>query len=183
MEEAHTHPRRPRSVAPIIIRGTLTYISHTTHSRQPYDHQTPQEAPKMAQTHNHPQTTPEGGRIDARPRSGAVLLSPARVMPPMSEKNLQSAVEKLARFSGWLVYHTHDSRRSPAGFPDLVMVSGKRGRVIYRELKSAAGKLRPEQITWLDELTAAGEDAGVWRPADLVSGRIVAELRCARNDD
>lgn len=131
----------------------------------------------MSQTHNHPTRPRSAASGHASPQSGQVAAEPRRTMPPMSEKNLQSAVEKLARFSGWLVYHTHDSRRSQPGFPDLVMVSGKRGMVLYRELKSATGKLRPEQVTWLDELTAAGEDAGVWRPADLVSGRITAELR------
>jgi len=66
---------------------------------------------------------------------------------------------------GGLCYHTHDSRRSVPGFPDLVIVVG--GRILYREVKLGAGRLTAEQEEWLAALTAAGADAAVWRfPAD-----------------
>jgi hypothetical protein len=71
-------------------------------------------------------------------------------------------------------YHAHDSRRSIPGWPDLVLVGNS---IIFRELKSAAGTLRPEQHDWRDVLCAAGADWAIWRPADLESGRIEAELR------
>ena len=106
--------------------------------------------------------------------------STRQTMPPMSERNLQSAVLKLAGFHGYEVrYHTKDSRGSQAGFPDLVLASKKRGKLLFRELKSDSGRLRPEQKVVLEVLAACGQDAGVWRPADLLSGRIVAELRAA----
>ncbi len=54
------------------------------------------------------------------------------------------------------------------------------GGVLFRELKSAKGVLSPEQKVWLAALTAAGADAGVWKPADLASGRIEAELKAIR---
>lgn len=102
----------------------------------------------------------------------------ARSMPPMTERNLQSAVLKLAGFHGYEVrYHTKDSRGSQAGFPDLVLASAKRGRLMFRELKTDAGRMRPEQKVVLEVLGSCGQDVGVWRPADLLSGRIVAELR------
>lgn len=69
----------------------------------------------------------------------------------------------MATALGWTWYHTHDSRRSPAGFPDLVLV---RDRVLFRELKDDRRRLEPEQIEWLNRLTRAGADAGVWRPKD-----------------
>lgn len=95
----------------------------------------------------------------------------------MSEREFQSIVVELAQLHGYeLAYHTHDSRRSTPGFPDLVLVSTRRARVLFRELKTDKGRVSPDQHTWIDGLTAAGADAGVWRPADLVSGRIVAEL-------
>jgi len=47
--------------------------------------------------------------------------------------------------------------------------------VLFRELKTDAGRLTPQQAQVLDELAAAGADAGVWRPRDF--GRIKEELR------
>lgn len=95
----------------------------------------------------------------------------------MAEKPFQTRVIQLAKFHGFeLVYHTFDSRRSVPGFPDLVLVSSRRKRVMYRELKATKGRVSGDQRAWLDALVLAGEDAGVWQPADLLSGRIVAEL-------
>lgn len=136
----------------------------------------------MTRTSNPPQPPRSAAHGPASYQSGHVpaqpTQAPRRVMPPMTEKNLQSAVEKLARFHGYeLVYHVPDSRRSQPGFPDLVLASGRRSRLLFRELKTDSGRLRPEQKTMLAVLEACGQDAGVWRPADLLSGRIVAELR------
>lgn len=80
-----------------------------------------------------------------------------------SESQFQAAVILLAEVCGWKVYHTHDSRRSNKGFPDLVLV---RERTIYRELKTETGKLTPEQRDWLLALRQAGDDADMWRPRD-----------------
>lgn len=73
------------------------------------------------------------------------------------------AVIAYARTLGYRVYHTHDSRRSAPGFPDLVIVG--HGRVLFRELKREGGRLQPEQRDWLDALTAAGGDARAWFPS------------------
>lgn len=98
--------------------------------------------------------------------------------PGMSEREFQGIVMEVALLHGYeLAYHTHDSRRSAPGFPDLVLVSQKRGRVLFRELKTDKGRVSPAQRVWIDGLTAAGADAGVWRPADLVSGLVIAELK------
>jgi hypothetical protein len=67
--------------------------------------------------------------------------------------------------TGWLGYHTHRSDRSPAGFPDLCLVRGR--RLVFAELKTDAAASKPtvEQIRWLDHL-AGTTDAEVylWRP-------------------
>lgn len=100
----------------------------------------------------------------------------AQLAAAMTEADLQARVIRAARLTGWRTYHTHDSRRSDAGFPDLVLVHAGQRRIMYRELKSARGRVRPEQREWLELLTAAGADAGIWRPADLLEERIVVEL-------
>jgi hypothetical protein len=93
----------------------------------------------------------------------------------MTERQLQDAVIELAEMLKWLVYHTYDSRRSNPGFPDLVMVRG--GRLLFVELKSAKGKLRPEQHVWLNALDTCGAEVYTWRPDDWTDGSIEACLR------
>jgi hypothetical protein len=73
-----------------------------------------------------------------------------------------------------LRYHTWNSRNSPSGWPDEVLSAGR--RVIFRELKKETGKPSRAQQEWLDALTLAGLDAGVWRPSDYYSGRMSREL-------
>jgi len=95
----------------------------------------------------------------------------------MLERDLQAKVLRIARDLGYeLTYHTHDSRRSNPGFPDLVLLSLRRGRVLYRELKTERGRVSPDQQRWLVALREVGCDAGVWRPTDLLDGTVVREL-------
>ncbi len=91
----------------------------------------------------------------------------------MTERQLLDAVRDACRWSGLLVYHTYDSRRSEPGYPD-VTVCGPRG-VLFRELKAERGRLTSEQRTWLDRLTQAGADARVWWPDDWPD-RVLTEL-------
>ncbi len=91
---------------------------------------------------------------------------------PVTEKAFQAQVLKLAAILGWMAYHTHDSRRSQRGFPDLVLVRG--ARLIFAELKSESGKVKPEQAAWIAALQFAGQMAYIWRPSDW--DRIVATL-------
>jgi hypothetical protein len=83
----------------------------------------------------------------------------------MSEREWQNKVREVCELYGWLTYHTHDSRRSDAGFPDLVMVKGD--RVVYAELKKETGKATAKQKEWLEALSAAGQEVALWRPSDL----------------
>jgi hypothetical protein len=78
-----------------------------------------------------------------------------------------ATVIELANLYGWLHYHTHDSRNSSAGFPDLVLV--RKGFLIFAELKSETGRLSRMQQVWLDELKGAVGAVYVWRPSDLVA--------------
>ena len=112
----------------------------------------------------------------------------------MSETELQDVyVRPAAEAQGWLCYHTHDSRRSPSGFPDLVLV--RPPRLIFAELKSQRGRVRPDQQAWIVALEAVagirfdvspdklGFEAGpmlpevyVWRPAAWLDGTIMRLL-------
>lgn len=93
---------------------------------------------------------------------------------PMSEQMLLDAVTELAQWRGFLTYHTHDSRRSQPGFPDLVLLRGL--ELIVVELKSARGKLSAAQIEWLAALTFAGIETHCWRPEQWNDGTIEARL-------
>ena len=99
---------------------------------------------------------------------------------PMTESQFQSAVIELAKLNGYrLIYHTHDSRRSVPGFPDLVLVSEHRQRALFRELRTTKGRLTPEQFDWIGSMQLAKLNAGVWRPEDLTNGHILNDLRGA----
>lgn len=95
----------------------------------------------------------------------------------MSESQLQEQIIALAERMGWKHYHVYDSRRSVAGFPDLVLVHARQRRVLWRELKSETGTTTPEQKAWLSVLSVVGEDVDVWRPRDWFAGTIEKELR------
>jgi len=99
----------------------------------------------------------------------------AKMAGLMHESEVEAGVVSLCKALGLLRYHTYRSTRSPAGFPDEVVV-GPNG-MIYRELKSQTGKVSGEQQKWLDGLRAAGQDVGVWRPEHLLDGTIAATLK------
>jgi hypothetical protein len=84
----------------------------------------------------------------------------------MTERALQSAIIHAARSLGWMVYWTWNSRHSPEGYPDLVLV--KNGVILVYELKTEKGRMRPMQQEWLDALAGATvKTSRVIRPGDL----------------
>jgi len=99
----------------------------------------------------------------------------ATIAARMTERELLERVRSLARVLGLLVYHTHDSRRSEPGFPDLVIVG--HGRVLYAELKTQRGRLTDAQRLWISQLQDADSEVCVWRPADLLNDTILHTLR------
>lgn len=83
----------------------------------------------------------------------------------MTEREWQAQVREYAEARLWICYHTHDSRRSDPGFPDLLMV--RRTRVVAAELKRETGRVSQEQALWLDRLLGTGKvEVFVWRPSD-----------------
>ena len=84
----------------------------------------------------------------------------------ISEEDFMRSVIQIASDCAWAVYHTRDSRRSQAGFPDLTLV--RSGEIIFAELKSQKGRIKKEQQEWLDRLRENGHvDVYLWRPSDL----------------
>lgn len=101
----------------------------------------------------------------------------------LTEDQFQQQVIELAQLHGYdLCYHTHDSRRSEPGFPDLVLISNRRERALFRELKTEKGKVSKDQLIWITSMQLVGLNAGVWRPSDLTNGHIIADLRGKRGD-
>lgn len=82
----------------------------------------------------------------------------------MRERDWQAMVTAAAQHLGYLAYHTHDARRSQPGYPDLCLVRGE--RLVFLELKTERGRVRPEQQVWLDALSQVpGVVAMVARPS------------------
>ena len=93
-------------------------------------------------------------------------------------KELEPAVIALARTCGWKVYHTHDSRRSEWGYPDLTMVRVRDCRLLFVELKSAKGVVSTEQQLWLHAFSRIAQaEVCVWRPEHWHDGTIEGVLR------
>lgn len=81
-----------------------------------------------------------------------------------SEKQFMAAVIELAKSRGFKTYHTHNSRRSEPGFPDLVLTI--QDRCLFMELKTEKGKLTQEQRDWVKALEDAGQRVYVLRPSN-----------------
>ena len=92
----------------------------------------------------------------------------------ITEKDFLAQIREAANLLGWAVYHTHDSRRSPEGFPDLVLLKGR--RCVIAEVKTHKGKLTPSQREWLARWQQVpGVEVYRWRPQHWEA--IVATLK------
>ena len=91
-------------------------------------------------------------------------------MRAISEAGFQRQVVARAQYHGWWVWHCFDSRRTTPGLPDLILIrrgqDGRPGRVIFAELKSQKGRLRPEQRDVLAMLATCPVESYLWRPSD-----------------
>ncbi len=93
-----------------------------------------------------------------------MTLPAADLILRLSEKDFQQRIIDRARALGWLVYHTHNSRRSTEGFPDLVLV--RAGRALVIEVKAERGRVSVAQQVWLDALGATKVETYLIRPSD-----------------
>lgn len=103
---------------------------------------------------------------DMLTRGGARIVGEARPPEPVTEEVFLGRVRRYALDHAWTFYHTRDSRRSAAGFPDCVLAQP--GRLLFAELKSTTGKLTQDQAVWLELLrhTIPGVEVYLWTPHD-----------------
>ena len=117
------------------------------------------------------------------------MTTPAHLI---SEAELSETVKELAALNGFYGYHTYNSQRSQEGFWDWTFLGN--GRLLGVELKKEDGKLtrgawalegkgkrarwKPGQEDWLEQLRQVSQppEAYLWRPSDLLSGKIEAIL-------
>lgn len=95
----------------------------------------------------------------------------------MSEDELEAGMRRILKDLGLrLAFHPWKlhAKRAREGFPDWTIVGP--GGLIFRELKRQREEPTRAQQAWLDALAGAGADAGVWKPSDLLSGRVAREL-------
>jgi len=89
------------------------------------------------------------------------------------ERIFTAQIIQLCKAFGWRVAHfrpgmTKRGRWKTAmsgdiGFPDLVMA--RPPRLIFAELKSAKGRISPEQAIWLEYVGRCNVEKYEWRPA------------------
>jgi len=96
----------------------------------------------------------------------------------MSEGELFNEVATLLRRLGWRYFHipaTAYRHGVRAGLPDITALRGT--RLIFAELKRERESLSDEQDDWGQALTCVAEgnqwvEYHIWRPSDLLAGRI-----------
>jgi len=125
---------------------------------------------------NTPELPVAEGQLRGRGRSSAAGSADGRdaLAAAMSEAELEEHVRAICNDLGVIRIHVYSSRGTTPGVPDDLLV-GSDG-ILWRELKTAKGKLSPAQQAMGEALTAAGQDWSVWRPGDYLSGRMAREL-------
>lgn len=96
--------------------------------------------------------------------SGRTALLKA-VAKAQSEKDFQREVVTWLKQHGWVVFSTWNSRRSPAGEPDIRACRTRDKRAVWIELKSETGRLLQEQKTAIWALREAGQEVYVFKPS------------------
>lgn len=106
----------------------------------------------------------------------------SRDFEPSNESQFQQWVIRRAIECGWLVYHTPAVPIAPTkrptkryftptqghkGFPDLVLCHRETGIVVFAELKTNRGAIKPHQRTWHEALRRHPQNQFyLWRPKD-----------------
>ena len=120
--------------------------------------------------YNTIQDLPEQYQEQAKTKRGEIKPP----TPNCNEKTWLEWVIREAKNAGWaLIYHTHNSKRSEAGFPDLIMLKyTPRGKKAKQEIKNLKPKAKD-----FEQFLKRLSDAGIpYSPRDYVTF-LVAELK------
>lgn len=82
----------------------------------------------------------------------------------MTEFEFQKRITDLCDWLHLKWHHETDSRKSPKGWPDLVIAGPK--AVLFAELKTDKGRTTEAQKEWLRALARTGANVYLWRPED-----------------
>jgi hypothetical protein len=122
-------------------------------------------------------TAPKTSAGSAPSGSSVLSAGQAAIAAAMSEDrgpdSLDAHVRRLMKDLGLWGYHPLNSIGSRQGWPDWTILGSW---IMHRELKTQRGKVSPDQQMVGAKIRAAGGDWDVWRPVDLLSGRIASEL-------
>lgn len=89
--------------------------------------------------------------------------------PPRTERELQQRIQALAKEFGWLCNHTYRARLDDGtwrttttlkGWPDLELIHGAWGRVMWLEVKGPKGRSSPDQVRVMGALQAVAAASG-----------------------
>lgn len=87
----------------------------------------------------------------------ARLTDRARYVRSIQEKTVQGQIEEHLALYRWdWVYHTHDSRRSQRGLPDLLAIRGP--RKVWLEVKRVGERPTADQVMVMTLLHDAGDE-------------------------
>jgi hypothetical protein len=92
----------------------------------------------------------------------------------MPERELQQLVADLCALLSIKHFHVRHPTGMTPGWPDSTIIGS---RVLFRELKTQAGRVTSDQQAIGDMLKAAGQDWQVWRTSHWLSGEIERQLR------
>lgn len=81
-------------------------------------------------------------------------LTQEQIDNPKNEKEVQAAVVKFLRDTGWLVIRNQQNIGSHKGIADLVCIND--GRTIWVECKGPKGNMRDDQIKFRDSIKKYG---------------------------
>lgn len=100
--------------------------------------------PEQYEGYQAKRATKQPGYVPLLGHSRDIVGKDNRIADQGKESDLQAKIERYCRQSGFYFFHDRSREQNSKGFPDLV-IALPAGRVVWMELKSAKGRLRPEQ--------------------------------------